>query len=108
MPRVYRVTFTKTFDVAVLADSEEALREALHGDDIDNNWDVPNDWTIDIADPMRTKLPVTLPKYDAAVVGNTIYATDDEGVEDIRQRAEDELTKRWMAEKQIPLPFEKP
>lgn len=109
MPRVYHVTFTKEFEATVLADSEEALRTALDMDDINTNWDPPDNWDIAIHDTMRDKdLPEKLPEYDAAAVGKFIYNAGDTKATDIRQRAEAELTSRWQAMKQLPLPFEKP
>lgn len=109
MPRVYHVTFTKEFEANVLAESEDALQEALELENIDVAWDAPNDWDISIRDIMPDKaLPESLPEYVGAVVGTTVYHGEDKEAAGIRERAEAELTKRWLTMKQLPLPFEKP
>ena len=110
MPRVYHVTFTKEFEASVLAESGEALRYALDLDDIDGNWSPPDEWDITIRDAMPDNKtpPLKLPKVDAVVVGSTIYNAADQEAAEVILQAEDELTSRWQATKQLALPFEKP
>lgn len=106
--RVYHVTFTKTFETTILAESEEALAEALNDENPDEgNWDIPG-WEYEYSDLVHVKpLPRELPEFDAAIIRDqgklVIVAAGDDDVEQLRQQAEDELTQLHLGRKQLSL-----
>jgi len=101
--RVYTVTFTKTFETTILAESEESLLEALNDENPDeDDWDIP-DWEYTYSDLVLVKpLPRELPEFDRAVIrdqGKLIFVSaNDEEIEELRQQAEDELTQLHLTQ----------
>jgi hypothetical protein len=106
--RVYHVTFTKTFETTILAESEESLLEALNEENPDeDDWDIP-DWEYTYSDMVLVKpLPRELPEFDAAVIRDqgklVIVAAEGDDVEGLRQRAEEELNQLHLERKQLSL-----
>lgn len=106
--RIYHVTFTKTFETTILAENEEELLEALNDENLDNgSWDIP-DWEYDYSDLIQVKpLPRDLPEFEAAVIREegklTIISGTDDEIEELRQKAEDELTRLHLEQKQLSL-----
>ena len=106
--RVYHVTFTRTLETTILAESEAALLEAINDENPDNgHWDIP-DWEHEYRDLIQVKPPPSeLPEFDAAVTRDrgkfVIVSAEDEGVEGLRCRAEEELSRLHLERKQLSL-----
>lgn len=106
--RVYHVTFTKTFEACVVADSLDDLKKALNAENPDNGrWSTP-EWEYDYRDVCDIRpLPHGLPTFDAAVVRKNgkllVVSAGDDGASELRQRAEDELSRLHLEQKQLSL-----